>query len=132
MVPLTRPRYVSWFLQAESDLRSVVDLIKNSHYAQACFNAQQAAEKALKSLAFFRGADLVKTHSLGAIAKDLKINGELSTFALKLDLYYLTSRYPDALPDHAVPAEKFDESIAKEAFTMADAFIKKVKAELQI
>ncbi len=129
---MTRPRYVSWFLQAESDLRSVYDLIKSSHYAQACFNSQQAAEKALKALAFFRGADLVKSHSLGTIAKDLKINGELSSFAKKLDLYYLTSRYPDALPDHAVPAENFDESIAKEALAMAEVFVKKVKGELQL
>ncbi len=85
---MTRPRYVSWFLQAESDLRSVYDLIKSSHYAQACFNSQQAAEKALKALAFFRGADLVKSHSLG--------------------------------------------TIAKEALTMAEVFVKKVKGELQL
>jgi HEPN domain-containing protein len=129
---MARPRYVSWFLQAESDLRSVADLAKNGHYAKACFNAQQAAEKALKALAFFRGADLVKSHSLATIAKDLKINGELAGFSSKLDLYYLTARYPDALPDHAVPSENFDAIMAEEALQMAREFLNRVKKELQI
>ena len=129
---MKRPRYMSWLLQSESDLRSVADLIKNGHYSQACFNAQQAAEKALKALAFFRGADLVKSHSLGTIAKDLKINGELTTFSMKLDIYYLTARYPDALPESAVPAENFDQTMATEAQNMAEKFLSRVKQELQI
>ncbi len=127
---MARPRYISWLLQAESDLRSVVDLIEKGHYAQACFNAQQSAEKALKALAFFRGADLVKSHSLATIAKDLKMNGELATFAVKLDLYYLTARYPDALPENAVPAESFTKTMADEALAMGERFINLVKGEL--
>ena len=127
---MIRPKYLAWLLQAESDLRSVVDLIKNDHFAQACFNAQQAAEKALKSLAFFRGADLVKSHSLYTIAKDLKINGELENFAKKLDLFYLTARYPDALPENAVPSERFNKPMADEAFNMAQKFLDAVKKEV--
>lgn len=128
---MARPRYMSWLLQSESDLRSVVDLIQSGHYSQACFNAQQGAEKALKALAFFRGSDLVKSHSLSTIAKDLKINGELATFAIKLDLYYLTARYPDALPENAVPAEEFTKAMADEALKMAQLFLDKAKSELK-
>lgn len=125
-----RPRYLSWLLQAESDLRAVAALSGSGLHAQACFNAQQSAEKALKALAFFRGADLFKSHSLQSIAADLAINGQLASFANKLDLYYLTARYPDALPDHAVPAESFDHVMADEALTMAKAFIDRVKNEI--
>ncbi len=128
---MKRPKYMSWFRQAESDLRSVADLIKTGHYAQACFNAQQAAEKSLKALAFFRGYDLIKSHSLDTIAKDLQINGELSNYAVKLDLYYLTARYPDALPENAVPSEKFNQNIADEAYLMAKVFIDKVKEAIK-
>ncbi|MBK9294112.1 MAG: HEPN domain-containing protein [Oligoflexia bacterium] len=128
---MKRPKYLSWLLQAENDLQSVSALIKSNHYAQACFNSQQAAEKALKSLAFFRGSDLVKSHSLITISKDLKINGELATFASKLDLYYLTARYPDALPENAVPSESITKSMAEEAILMAEAFLVKVKKEIQ-
>lgn len=121
---------MSWLLQAESDLRSVTDLIQSGHHAQACFNAQQAAAKALKALAFYRGSDLVKSHALTTIAKDLAINGELETFAVKLDIYYLTARYPDALPEHAVPSESFTREMSDEALKMARRFIEKVKMEL--
>ena len=128
---MTRPRYISWLLQSESDLRSVEALTSSGHFAQACFNAQQASEKALKALAFFKGSDLVKSHSLATIASDLGLNGQLATFAVKLDLYYLTARYPDALPDHAVPSEKFTKEMASEAFTMAKVFLDKVKELVQ-
>ncbi|PWU12885.1 MAG: DNA-binding protein [Bdellovibrio sp.] len=127
---MARPRYMSWILQAESDMRAVTDLIKNGHFAQACFNAQQAAEKALKALAFFRGSELVKSHSITTIAKDLGINGLLATYAVKLDLFYLAARYPDALPEHAVPSESFDLNISDEAFKMAQAFLNEVKKEI--
>ena len=127
---MARPRYLSWLLQAESDLRSVADLLKTGHYAQACFNSQQAAEKALKALSFYRGFDLVKSHSVGTISKDLNLNGELSNFALRLDLYYLTARYPDALPEHGVPSEKFTKDLAEEALKMAEVFLAKVKSEV--
>lgn len=127
---MARPRHISWLLQAESDLRSAIDLTKNGHFAQACFNSQQAAEKALKALAFFRGADLVKSHSLDTITNDLKINGQLAQFAKKLDLYYLTARYPDALPENAVPSERFDKNMADEACIMAERFVQSVRSEV--
>lgn len=128
---MVRPRYRSWLLQAESDLLCAKDLIKAKHFSQACFTCQQAAEKALKSLAFFRGADLVKSHSLGTIAKDLGINGELATFAIKLDLFYLTARYPDALPENSVPSESFTKEMAVEAYKMSECFLNAVRKELK-
>lgn len=127
---MARPKYMAWLLQAESDIRSVVDLIKSGHYSHACFNSQQAAEKALKAIAFFRGFDLVKSHSLDRISKDLKVNGTLSTYAMKLDLYYITARYPDALPENAVPSDSFNREIAEEALLMAQAFLSKAKEEV--
>jgi HEPN domain-containing protein len=129
---LARAKYLSWFLQSESDLRATQALIDSGHFSQACFAAQQASEKALKALAFFRGAKMVKSHSLSEIAKELGINGVLESHSIKLDLYYLTARYPDALPDNAVPAEKFNKSMASEAISMASEFISKVKAELKL
>lgn len=117
-------------MQAESDLRAVTVLLEGGQYAQACFAAQQASEKALKALAFLKGYDIVKSHSLLTIAEDLQINGSLKTFASKLDIYYITSRNPDALPDHGVPAEKFDLTLTEEARSMAEAFIAKVKESI--
>lgn len=129
---MARPRHIAWILQAEYDVNCVKNLIQTGDFAQACFTAQQAAEKALKALAFFQGADLVKSYSLDTLTKDLKINGELERFAKILDLYYLTARYPDALPEHGVPSEKFDKSMATEALHMAGEFLNKVRVDLKV
>lgn len=125
-------RYEAWFLQAESDLRSARALATFKMHSHVCFMCQQAAEKALKSLAFFKGADLVKSHSLVQILKDLNINGALLEAGKKLELYYISARYPDALPDNGLPAEVFGESHSVEALANAELFLVSVKQELKI
>lgn len=125
-------RYVAWFAQARKDLLWGESSLESGHFAQACFVAQQVAEKALKSLAFFRGHDLVKSHSLVQILKDMKINGELESYGRQLDLYYLSTRYPDALPDHSIPSESFDMNQARSALDMAKVFLDKVSEEMDI
>jgi HEPN domain-containing protein len=45
-------------------------------------------------------------------------------------LYYLTARYPDALPEHAVPSERFNREMANDALKMAQAFLALVTEEL--
>lgn len=51
---------------------------------------------------------------------------------MALDLYYLTARYPDALPENAVPAEEFTEEMSSEALKMAQVFLEKSKKEIQV
>ncbi len=120
-------KYRSWYLQAESDLRAVKSLRDAGHFSQSCFMAQQAAEKALKALAYKKGSDLVKSHSLVQISSDLKINGELARISRKLDLYYISARYPDALPDGMAPALTFDQEQATEALELAQAYLQQIK-----
>jgi HEPN domain-containing protein len=116
-------RYESWLIQAKKDLAWGRDSFKGGHFAQTCFVCQQVAEKSLKSIAFFRGFDIVKSHSLVSILADLKINGPLANAAKILDLYYLASRYPDALPDNGIPSDAFDALQAQQALDFAELFI---------
>lgn len=125
-------RHIAWLTQSKNDFKWGEDSLKAGHFAQVCFIAQQVAEKSLKAIAFYRNYDVVKSHSLVHIAKDLKINGELEGFGRELDLYYLASRYPDALPDHAVPSDSFDIRQATRALTMAKVFILAAEKELQV
>jgi len=53
-------RALDWLSQAEDDLRWAVDSRKSGHHAQSCFVCQQVGEKALKALAFSRGAQAVR------------------------------------------------------------------------
>ncbi len=95
-----------------------------------CFIAQQVAEKALKAIAFRNEYEIVKSHSIVQIAKSLKLNGQIEEYGKVLDLYYISTRYPDALPDNAIPSDSFSRKQASAALKMASHFIQKAKIEL--
>lgn len=119
-------RYKDWLAQAEDDLKWGEDSLKTGHFSQTCFIAQQIAEKALKSLSYKRGFEFVKGHSVMEICRSLDINGELMDAAKKLDQYYISTRYPDAMPSGA-PFEFFTEDQAKESLLLAGKFLLKAK-----
>ncbi len=119
-------RYISWLKQAEKDLEWAKDSLTHHHYAQTCFIAQQIGEKSLKALAYYRGFDVIKSHSIVKIAQELKINGPIANAGQRLDLYYISSRYPDAVPDMGIPSEYFNEEQAKEAISYAEFILKNI------
>ena len=116
-------RQKSWFIQAESDFRAAQGMLRMNLYSHVCFLSQQVAEKCLKAIAYSRDYDFVKSHSLVEISKDLGINGQLEDAARVLDLYYISARYPDALPDHIAPTLSFGKAQAEEALEKAIKFI---------
>ncbi len=112
----------NWMRQASSDYAFAEAAHANGFFAQCCFICQQASEKALKSIAYRHGAQLVIGHSLIKLCIDLDINGELAKAAGVLDQYYLSSRYPDSLPGGA-PCDVFSEEQATEALRMGNLFL---------
>jgi HEPN domain-containing protein len=128
MTKHTRER--DWLAQAEDDLRWAKATVKEGFFAQACFICQQVAEKALKALAYARGADLVKGHSVRVIARELGLNSAVEAAAKVLDQFYITGRYPDAYPEGA-PFEHITSKQAREALTLAKLVIAKVKHEIK-
>jgi HEPN domain-containing protein len=125
---MTEDRSRDWLSQAENDVAFARHGLAQGFYAQVCFLAQQAAEKALKSMAYRRGALAIKSHSLVALCKALQINGPLIEAARVLDKYYLTARYPDSLPGGA-PHEAFVEREAREAVAYAEKFLEAAAGE---
>ena len=113
-------RYVDWLRQAENDLEWARHSLAGGFFAQTCFIAQQAGEKALKALCFFRGYDVVRTHSLFQIVRSLGEDGELERCARELDLYYVSGRYPDAFPGGA-PFEILTAEQARSTLAAADS-----------
>lgn len=119
-------RYLSWLKQAEKDIEWAKDSLEHGHFAQSCFIAQQIGEKTLKALAYFKGHEIVKSHSIVKIAQELKINGEIANAGQRLDLYYISARYPDAVPDSGIPSDYFNHEQAKEALDYAKLIFIKV------
>ena len=111
-------RHLDWLRQAENDLEWAEHSLAGGFYSQVCFISQQSAEKALKGYCLFKGFDTVRTHSLYRIIKELKENGQMEACARELDIYYISARYADALPDGA-PFEILTQDQAQRALQSA-------------
>jgi HEPN domain-containing protein len=121
-----------WLRQAENDLAFGEVAVREGYFSQACFVAQQTAEKALKSLAYGQGERIVLGHSIvelvGRLARSLPGLEALRERAGLLDQYYVAARYPNGLPG-GVPFEAFGERQAQEAIEAARAFVAVARQE---
>lgn len=116
-----------WFRQASYDLQAVRWNIQGGFYNTACFLAQQAGEKALKSLLYYLGArrTALLTHSLVEMVREVgKRPGtpDLLEQARELDLHYIASRYPNGLPD-GYPHQFYGQEMAERALGAAERIL---------
>ncbi len=118
-----------WLEQAEEDLRWADHLAQRGGYHIACFLAQQVGEKALKAYLYASGRELVLGHSVERLcaeaAQDHPEFRERARHWSILDGYYVTSRYPNSLPD-SIPARVYTEGAAKEAVRLAGEIVRYV------
>ena len=125
-----------WHKTAQGDLASAVILLKNIRYAHSCFHAQQSGEKAMKAVWYLLDAD-PWGHSITKLIQGLeqvdiktykKIKG-LEKNAVLLDRFYITTRYPNGLPE-LTPEEAYLEEDAKNCIENAEKIIKVVSSIL--
>lgn len=107
-------RHEDWLKQAHSDLSAAEDSAGSGHFEWACFQAQQAAEKALKALIISKGGES-RIHSINylltSLPESIKVSDQIFTAAKELDKHYIPTRYPDS----------FSTGIPKDFFTLDDA-----------
>jgi len=90
----------TWARIAEDDLRSAEYLLtmgSNGPFNVICFLAQQSAEKYLKSLLIFHGADFIKTHDLIVLINTVPSSVNFAVKPeelLELNRYSIQPRYP--------------------------------------
>jgi HEPN domain-containing protein len=131
-----RAEATRWFQQALHDLRAVRWNIDGEFHSTACFLAQQAAEKALKSLLYYLGSrrTALMTHSLvemlGVAGKAVPDLAPLLVMARELDLHYIPSRYPNGLPG-GFPHQFYSQEVAERALASASDIISAVRAFYQ-
>jgi HEPN domain-containing protein len=118
-----------WLATAENDLLWGRDSAEHGFHSQACFIAQQVAEKALKAVALHRGVDQLKSHSVRQIAQFLQVNAEIEEAAKVLDQYYIPTRYPDAFAEGA-PQSYYDRQQADAALRLAEIVLNRAREEL--
>lgn len=94
-------RSEDWFKQASRDVKHAELDLRGRFYEWACFSAQQAAEKAAKSLLQALGAE-AWGHSvsdlLTGLPRKMRPPEDLLEAALRLDKAYIPTRYPNMHP----------------------------------
>lgn len=114
-----------WLYFSTEDLQSAELLLKEGIFSQACFHAQQCAEKALKAFVVFRNGSVKKIHDLNELLDLCYSFGgdDLRAFEAQINFltkFYTPTRYPDAAP--GVLKDRLpNKKDAAEAVAIADA-----------
>ncbi len=127
-----------WFTTAEDDLDTAKVLSRSGKFAHSCFHAQQAGEKAVKSLWYFVDAD-PWGHSIRMLIDGLeqidmecyKSMKDLERTGSVLDRFYIPTRYPNGLPD-MTPDMAFLHEDAEACIIHVTEIIDRVRVLLKI
>lgn len=131
-----------WWRQAEADLRAAEDSFATAHYEWSCFQAQQAAEKALKAFLWERtGQPPGKSHVLwdpggGSLLEACQqLEPVFATLLKEADLltqHEIPSRYPDAITyqGNRAPVEYYQAQEAEACLGAARTIMEFVRAFL--
>jgi len=118
-------RHEAWLAQAQRDLAVAHLSFDADQYEWCAYQAQQAAEKALKALLRFhsyetRGHALLRLREV--VQRFLKVSPELIAAAQELDQHYFRARYPDSLSS-GYPGQAYDDSLGAECLRNATTII---------
>ena len=110
-----------WLNRARSNLALAKKLSPGVYLEDLCFEAQQAAEKAIKAMLIRRGVDFPYVHDLTRLSSLLEKEGDAIPAAVrragKLTPYALTARYPGV-------ARPVVEREYREAVEIAEAVVR--------
>jgi HEPN domain-containing protein len=117
-MPPDRPKTGSsedWLKRARSNLaRAKLPKLEEALWEDYCFDAQQAAEKALKALLLFNKIPFRFVHDIAELLTLLEQNGfelpEEIRAGAELSEYAVEARYPS--PMEPVTEQEYDEAIA--------------------
>lgn len=119
-------RHADWFRQAEADLAHADVALKAGNFEWSCFAAQQAAEKAVKSLYMKLGMD-AWGHTVSVLLAGLEPKTKISTVLLDsaklLDKHYILTRYPYGF-DSGIPADYYTKIEAQAAINHSKRIIR--------
>ena len=114
-----------WFTQALRDFKASKDSLDDGNYEWSCFQAQQAAEKAVKALLYAHGR-IAWGHSIVELLNTLRnvedVSEELYVCGRELDRHYIPSRYPNAF-ESGYPGLYYDRTTAERCITCSKNII---------
>jgi HEPN domain-containing protein len=117
-----------WLFQARHDARAAAWNLDGGFHDTSCFLAQQAAEKALKSVHYFLGSGrrILLTHSVVALLRRASETepgfAECLESGRELDLHYVPARYPNGLPS-GYPHQFYGRETAEKAIVAMERIL---------
>lgn len=103
-----------WINRARSNLALARNRVTGAYLEDYCFNAQQAAEKAIKAVMVLRDIEFPYTHDLVRLMSMLEASGETIPDPVRrsavLTRYSAQTRYPSL--DEPVTEPEYAEAIA--------------------
>jgi HEPN domain-containing protein len=117
-----------WLRHAQSDLALARIGISSNILAETlCFHAQQAAEKALKSVLIYKNIEFPKTHNIKILIEllpdDISTAKEILESSILTD-YSVTSRYPGNFEEITIDEYTKAVQLAAHVVDWADTIIK--------
>ncbi|NOX62001.1 MAG: HEPN domain-containing protein [Chloroflexi bacterium] len=120
-----------WLRFAADDLRMAQLAFQEEIYTQSCFHAQQCAEKSIKALLINQGQSPPRSHRLvyliNLLSSDLL--ADMQKDVGLLDLFYIPTRYPDALPG-TLPEGEPGPDISQSAIGIAEDIYGRVRSTI--
>ncbi len=111
-LPSDNPR--EWLNRAQSNLGLDKSLVPHIYLEDYCFNAQQAAEKAIKAVMVLRGIEFPYIHDLTRLMSMLEASGETIPDPVRraavLTRFAAQTRYPSV--EEPVTKQEYTEAIA--------------------
>jgi HEPN domain-containing protein len=121
----------TWLEEAEADLRAAELSLGGGAYNWACFQAQQAGEKALKAYLYARGRTSIVTHSLRRLLAECERTepafAQLGKAGKLLDDHYIPTRYPNGLDEEMAPSRYYLKEDAEECLRSARSILERVR-----
>lgn len=120
-----------WLIQARDEFQDADELRLRGRFYLALFHFQQATEKALKAFLYsiVGSEEVFFTHSIYELirwAKEAAPDFGKVEKAVRLDQYYIPTRYPNGLPG-GVPSRFYtDPEEAQEAMELAKSVLEMV------
>lgn len=114
----------AWLDKAEEDLAIAKHNFEGDFYDDACFHAQQAAEKALKAVYIKKFKELRKIHDVALLAQKVDAPPEIIDIGDELNPYYIVTRYPVS------EESSLERDDAKDAIEKADKVLEWAKKSI--
>lgn len=128
-----REEGLRWLDQAQADLKTARDCLKDGNFYASAFFAQQAAEKAVKGYLYSLGFRAMVTHSVVELLEEAgkRQKGLLAYLdqAKELDRHYIGSRYPNFYPAGA-PYKYYTQEMANRCLSYAELILAAVRKSM--